>query len=461
MRTQAISKRILSLILALMLVLGMIPVFASAADTITIYFDNTAKWGKVNAYCWDAGGKAMSTWPGTGMTLVEGNIYSIEVPSNYVNIIFNNGSSQTKDLKIPTDGKNLFTYSSLSWSTYIPASDCEHVWDEGSFIIEPTCTTDGEATYTCTKCGAKNTATVPAGHKFVENVCTVCGIKEFRTVYFENTAGWASVNGYMWDASGAPVAAWPGDSMTHVAGDIWSIQVPYIAANIIFNGDGAQTGDLVLSDAYDLYVFGGDWGNYNPEACTHEWGEASVITAPNCTEAGENAYTCTLCGETKSETVSALGHSYVNRICTVCGAEKPVLDFYMVGYINGADYGCEADYENMGEYKFVDGTLAVTFTADSYIYVKTEGNANWYMTQSYCTDSTGTFVEGGSEKMFVPGNQALIFTLVENSDGSLTLSYAPDPDACEHQWDEGTYVTAPGCTIEGLMQYACCICGDT
>ena len=460
MRTHAISKRVLSLMLALMLVLGMIPVFASAADTVTIYFDNTAKWSKVNAYCWDASG-FMSKWPGTSMTLVEGTIYSIEVPTNFVNIIFNNGSTQTKDLKIPTDGKNLFTYSSLSWSTYVPASDCEHTWDEGTYITVPTCTTEGEATYTCTKCGAVNTATVPAGHKFVDNVCTACGIEEFRTVYFENTAGWASVNAYMWDASGNGVVSWPGDAMTPVAGDIWSIQVPYIAIKIIFNGGGTQTEDLVLSDEYDLYVYGSDWTTYNPEACTHEWDAGTVITAPDCVNAGQTSYTCGLCGETKSETVAALGHSYVSRVCTVCGAEKPVLAFYLVGYINGADYGTEGDFENMGEYKFVDGTLKATFTADSYIFIKTEGNANWYMAQAYCQDTTCTFVEGGSEKMFVPGGQALIFTLVENADGSLTLSYAADPDACEHQWDEGVQTAAPTCTEAGEITYTCALCGNT
>ncbi|MBQ3215172.1 MAG: dockerin type I repeat-containing protein, partial [Oscillospiraceae bacterium] len=180
-----------------------------------------------------------------------------------------------------------------------------------------------------------------------------------------------------------------------------------------------------------------------------------------CTEAGESSFTCTLCGVSKTEPVAALGHNFVDRICTVCGLEKPVLAFYMVGYINGADYGTEGDFENMGEYKFVDGTLKATFTADSYVFIKTEGNANWYMAEAYCQDTTCTFVEGGSEKMFVPGNQALVFTLVENADGSLTLSYAVDPDGCAHEWDEGVETAAPSCTEAGEITYTCGLCGDT
>ncbi|MCD8026781.1 MAG: hypothetical protein LUF33_07640 [Clostridiales bacterium] len=36
--------------------------------------------------------------------------------------------------------------------------------------------------------------------------------------------------------------------------------------------------------------------------------------------------------------------------------------YYLVGYIDGADYGCEADYENMGDYGFSsDGTVTATF----------------------------------------------------------------------------------------------------
>ncbi|MBO4938043.1 MAG: starch-binding protein [Oscillospiraceae bacterium] len=106
--------------------------------------------------------------------------------------------------------------------------------------------------------------------------------------------------------------------------------------------------------------------------------------------------------------------------------EEPAVDYYLIGYINGADYGCEADYANLGEYKFVDGILVATFTKDSYVFVKTGDNANWYMAESYCADTSVTLKntnEGTSEKMFVPGNVELTFTLVVNDDGTLTLSY--------------------------------------
>ena len=106
--------------------------------------------------------------------------------------------------------------------------------------------------------------------------------------------------------------------------------------------------------------------------------------------------------------------------------EEPTVDYYLIGYINGADHGCEADHANLGDYKFVDGKLTATFTQDSYVFVKTGDNANWYMAEKYCTDTSVTLkntTAGTSEKMLVPGGKELTFTLVENEDGTLTLSY--------------------------------------
>ena len=113
-------------------------------------------------------------------------------------------------------------------------------------------------------------------------------------------------------------------------------------------------------------------------------------------------------------------------VVTVEGTDnRPVeeKDYCLVGWINGADYGCNDDYENIGEYLFVDGTLTATFTEDSYIFVKSTDNANWYLANAYTEETSATFVMGGSEKMKVPGGVELTFTLVVNEDGSVTVSY--------------------------------------
>ena len=114
-------KKMISLVLALAMLFSLAVPAMAAEDTRTIYFEDTDNWSTVNAYAWDAGSNALlGIWPGTAMTKVEGeeNIYSIEVPTDAVNMIFNNGSEQTADLTIPTDGKNMYSFGSNSWSTY-------------------------------------------------------------------------------------------------------------------------------------------------------------------------------------------------------------------------------------------------------------------------------------------------------------------------------------------------------
>jgi hypothetical protein len=107
-----------------------------------------------------------------------------------------------------------------------------------------------------------------------------------------------------------------------------------------------------------------------------------------------------------------------------------VKEYYLFGWINGADYACGDDFINMGEYKFTNGTLTATFEMDSYIAVKEKDNLAWYMSQSYIQEKSGVFYStetGAAEKMFVPGGVELIFTLTENEDGTLTLSYKEAP----------------------------------
>ena len=101
------SKRVLSFVLCLCLLMSMIPTMiidTAAASTKTIYFDNSGKnWSTVYVYTWNSNGDCTGSWPGKTMTKVSGSIYSYEVPTAATSIIFNNGNgAQTCDLGVPT-----------------------------------------------------------------------------------------------------------------------------------------------------------------------------------------------------------------------------------------------------------------------------------------------------------------------------------------------------------------------
>ena len=59
---------------------------------------------------------------------------------------------------------------------------------------------------------------------------------------------------------------------------------------------------------------------------THSWGSGTVTTEPTCKEKGVKTYTCS-CGETKTESIAAKGHTYSSSsdtTCNTCGEKRTV-----------------------------------------------------------------------------------------------------------------------------------------
>lgn len=291
--------------------------------------------------------------------------------------------------------------------------ELKHDWNSGRVTKQPTCTEDGEKVFTCTTCGTTKTEPVAArGHSFVNGTCSICGATDPnaapRIIYFRSGNGWGNPNVYTWMTDGGEfTGSWPGSAMTHLGNGLYFYVVPGQADNVIFNDGFNQTGDMKLpTDSANLYILSENrWITYNPN-CTH-------------TTHSVNGF-CDGCG-------IAVEHSYSGGTCVGCGKSDPAFaGYYLVGWINGADYGCEGDWENTGIYRFENGSLVATFEQDSYVFLKTGDNNNWYMTQAYVSGSTGTFYHtsnGSSEKMYVPGGVEVTFSLTVNGDGSITLSY--------------------------------------
>ena len=74
--------------------------------------------------------------------------------------------------------------------------------------------------------------------------------------------------------------------------------------------------------------------DHNP-GHTHSY--TDEVIAPTCTKNGYTVHTCTVCGESyKDSEVPALGHNFVNGVCTRCGALDP----------NASEHDCPCDDYN-------------------------------------------------------------------------------------------------------------------
>ena len=510
---------------------------------ITVYFINSGKWAKVNAYAWNSAGN--NAWPGAAMTktgdAVNGfDIYSITFEKEYVNIIFNNGSTQTADLTLQAgkyyDYKAGKWYGSLedvpqvdptvtdtvlvgdfnSWNananpfklnaagekvgyvslelaantTYgfkliksgtwlgnngtITGSISGWVFDAGSGnctfktaeagtyvfafnlannqvsvtypqVAEPVTYTvifngtnvtssnaatsvEEKTAYTTTLKAAEGytlpeSVTVTMGGKTVEGaynaetgvitisnvtgdiVITAAGVEipaepETITVYFLNNWKWSDVKIHFWGSAAAEDTAWPGMAMTKVGMDgsdeVYAAEIPADVAGLIINGlkddnsgnrDQTPNIETGIADGKGWKMF---WNNGN-HAENYDYKPGS--------------------------------------------GEETGTEYYLYGWLNGADVAGNV-------HKFVEGKLNITFTAaDNYVFVK-DGSGASYMTNGWLGQGVTTATLGTSyttgDKLYVPAG-TYEFTLVENEDGTLTLSVGEPGDDEEDEGDKTTY----------------------
>lgn len=123
---------------------------------------------------------------------------------------------------------------------------------------------------------------------------------------------------------------------------------------------------------------GSSGGSYTPPAQhTHTWNDGVVTTPATCTESGVKTYICTVCGETKTEAIAALGHVWgaytvtkhaVNgndgektRTCSRCNITEraPLLYKFYLGIESGStvDMTVGEDYTAVFTMPAVGGTV--------------------------------------------------------------------------------------------------------
>ncbi len=356
------TSKILALVLALVMMFAIASMLtvSAAEQPEYLYLTPNANWKKDGArfaaYFFDNG----ETW--VSMTDTNGDgIYEVKVPTDkvYPKVIFcrmnpnasannwNNKWNQTADLTIPTSGANHYTVKEGTWdsgggtwSTY--GSTCLHT-DLGP---EATCTTP----QLCNDCGDPVVSAL--GHAYTEaHVCTRCSVQATFTV-----AGSGAHLGTEWDTGNTANDMTYADGVytkvyTNVAAGTYEFKVArdhdwgtaYPGANKSFKVDtaGSTVTITLTGTTVDVVVVAPHTHVWSDATCTEpkrcECGETEgealghdMVTdaakAPTCTETGltEGSH-CSRCdaATTAQEVVPVIDHSYVEGVCSACGATDP------------------------------------------------------------------------------------------------------------------------------------------
>ena len=278
---------------------------------------------------------------------------------------------------------------------------CEHHWDQGEIITEATCTEEGEKKFTCSICGDEKTEKVSAtGHQHTE-------IRNKKEATCKET-------GY--------------------SGDTWC----------------KDCGKKILS------------GQTIAKTENHSWDAGKVTTKATCTEEGEKTFTCSICGDKKTEKVSATGHQHTeirnkkeatckeegysgDTWCKDCG--KKILSGQAIAKTedhswNQGEITKEPTCKEKGEKTFTCSicgntkTEKVSTTDHQHMEIRNQKNPTCkeagYSGDTYCADC-GVKISSGQ-------------TIAKTKN---------------HNWDGGVITTEPTCTERGEKTFTCTICGNT
>ena len=355
-----------------------------------------------------------------------------------------------------------------------------HAWDDGEVTAPATCTQEGVMTYTCTRCGDTRTETIdPLGHAPAEAVreneeassceepgsydsvvyCSRCHAELSR----EHIEG--EIIGHAWDEGTvtAPATCTQEGVMTYTCtrcGDTKTDPIAMKEHTVVIDAAVAPTcTETGLTEGKHCSVCKKVLVEQEVvPALDHDWDEGKVTTPATCTQTGVMTYTCTRCGDTKTETIAMKEHTVAidaavaptctetglteGKHCSVC--KKVLVEQEVVPALDH-----DWDEGKVTAPATCTQTGVMTYTCERCGDTKTETIAMKEHTVAIDAAVAPTCTETG---------------LTEGKHCSVCKKVLVEQEvvpALEHAWDEGT-VTAPAtCTQEGVMTYTCTRCGDT
>ena len=269
------------------------------------------------------------------------SMVSVNKLENYANdirrITFKNGGSLT--VKIYP------TYNPSVAKTYKFTCGCtSHTYGSAVITKQPTCTSEGTKTKTCTKCNATVTETIPkTSHKYADTVvaptcttdgytlhkCSVCG-----SSYKDNTT---KATGHSYGNSVVtkqPTCTAEGTAIKTCTKCNATVTEPI--AKTSHKYADTVVAPTCTADGYTLHkcsVCGTSYKDSTTKATGHSYGNSVVTKQPTCTSEGTATKTCTKCNATVTETIAKTSHKYADTVvaptctadgytlhkCSVCG----------------------------------------------------------------------------------------------------------------------------------------------
>ena len=269
------------------------------------------------------------------------SMVSVNKLENYANdirrITFKNGGSLT--VKIYP------TYNPSVAKTYKLTCGCtSHTYGSAVITKQPTCTSEGTAIKTCTKCNATVTETIAkTSHKYANTVvaptcttdgytlhkCSVCG-----TSYKDSTT---KATGHSYGNSVVtkqPTCTSEGTAIKTCTK--CNATVTETIAKTSHKYANTVVAPTCTTDGYTLHkcsVCGTSYKDSTTKATGHSYGNSVVTKQPTCTSEGTAIKTCTKCSATVTETIAKTSHKYVDTVvaptcttdgytlhkCSVCG----------------------------------------------------------------------------------------------------------------------------------------------
>ena len=366
------------------------------------------------------------------------------------------------------DDRDTYKTQDLSYLNNHSSCNGNHVWNKGTPKGSAGCVVPLYFTHECKVCHAVwwEYLADPIGHDYVkykvtqEATCTKPEITKFVCSRFNDDASLDTCDGYPYmEKETAPAL-----------GHDWKD-----------NGDGTAT---CQRDGCG-------------ESHTHIWKKTGTVAA-TCTDTGKTEYTCTVCGQTKTTTIKALGHKYetvstddatcttpktVHKECTRCHDKKDETSGEALGHNwrtssdknsktcircktththtwDEGKYSVEPTCKDAGKKLFTctdcgdTKTVAVKSLGHDYQLVRTDPATcttpaiNHYAC-SRCEDTVDQ-----EDK----DHPALGHDWKKNDDGTVTCQRCGQTH--EHKWNTEV-ISEASCTTDGVTRHTCSICGDT